>query len=116
MLKSKIQEVKITETLLNCPGSIGIDEDLMKAANIIENEQVHVLNLDNGERFETYAIKEESGSGKICIYGPAARKGKVGDTLYILAYCIADDEKADKITPAIIKAGEDNKIKQTGLR
>src|SRR3989338_893632 len=110
MLKSKIHGCTLTKTVLEYKGSIGIDENLIKAADILENEKVHVLNLNNGERLETYTIKEKAGSGAIVLYGPAAKKGKVGDTLYILSYCIADDKEAGSLKPKIIKVGNNNKI------
>ena len=85
VLKSKIHKVTITEANLNYIGSITIDEDLMDAANIIENEKVQVLNLNNGERLETYVIKGERGSGEICLNGAAARKVLVGDIIIIMS-------------------------------
>ncbi len=85
ILKSKIHRVKITEANLNYIGSITIDEDLMDASNLIENEKVQVLDLDNGERLETYVIKGKRGSGTICLNGPAARKVEVGDLVIIVS-------------------------------
>ena len=110
MLKSKIHRVILTKNVLEYKGSIGIDGDLMKAADLLENEQVHVLNMNNGERFETYAIKEPAGSGTICLYGPAAKKGKIGDKLYVLSYCIVDDKEAKSLKPKIVKVDEKNKV------
>ncbi|MBS3098504.1 aspartate 1-decarboxylase [Candidatus Woesearchaeota archaeon] len=110
MLKSKIHGCTLTKTVLEYKGSIGIDENLIKAADILENEKVHVLNLNNGERLETYTIKEKAGSGAIVLYGPAAKKGKVGDTLYILSYCIVDDKEAGSVKPKIIKVDRNNRI------
>ena len=81
LLKSKIHRVKITQAELHYVGSITIDEALMEAANIIENEKVQIVNINNGERLETYVIKGERDSGKICLNGPAARKAQVGDVI-----------------------------------
>jgi aspartate 1-decarboxylase len=102
ILKSKIHRVTVTEANLNYIGSISIDEDLMDAANIIENEKVQVLNLNNGERLETYVIKGERGSGAICLNGAAARKVLVGDIILIMSYASMDFEEAQKFHPAII--------------
>lgn len=110
MLKSKIHGCFLTKTVLDYKGSVGIDEDLMRAADILENEEVQVLNLNNGERLETYTIKEKAGSGAIVLYGPAAKKGKVGDKIYILSYIIVDDKEAKQIKPKIIKVDENNKM------
>src|SRR6185437_8350355 len=102
VLKSKIHRVKITEANLNYIGSITIDEDLMDAANIIENEKVHVLSLDNGERLQTYVIKGTRGSGMICMNGPAARRISVGDMVIVISYAVMDFEEAKKYKPVII--------------
>lgn len=102
VLKSKIHRVTVTEANLNYIGSIAIDEDLMNAANIIENEKVQVLNLNNGERLETYVIKGKKGSGQICLNGAAARKVIVGDILLIMSYASLDFEEAKSFKPIII--------------
>ncbi len=102
VLKSKIHRVSVTGANLNYIGSITIDEDLMDASNIIENEKVQVLNLNNGERFETYVIKGERGSGEICLNGAAARKVLVGDILLIMAFAFIDADEAKKFRPSII--------------
>jgi len=102
VLKSKIHMVKVTETNLNYIGSITIDEDLMDAAGIIENEKVQVLNMSNGERFDTYVIKGERGSGVIGLNGPAARKVLVGDVVLILSYALMDIQEAKNFKPKII--------------
>ncbi len=102
VLKSKIHMVKVTEANLNYIGSITIDEDLMDAAGLIENEKVQVLNLNNGERFDTYVIKGERGSGVIGLNGPAARKALVGDIILILSYALMDAEEAKTFKPKII--------------
>lgn len=102
ILKSKIHRVTITEANLNYVGSVTIDEDLMDGANIIEFEKVQVLNINNGERIETYVIKGQRGSGAICLNGPAARKASVGDIVIIASYATMDFEEAKKFKPAII--------------
>jgi len=102
VLKSKIHRVTVTEANLNYIGSITIDEDLMDAANLIEFEKVHILNINNGERFTTYAIKGERGSGIICLNGAAARKAQCGDIILILSYAQMDFEEAKKFKPTII--------------
>ncbi|MFW6222948.1 MAG: aspartate 1-decarboxylase, partial [Bacteroidota bacterium] len=90
ILKSKIHRVRITQADLNYVGSITIDEDLMDAANLIENEKVQVVNVNNGERLETYVIKGIRGSGEVCLNGPAARKAQVGDVVIIISYGMID--------------------------
>ncbi len=110
VLKSKIHRVKITEANLHYIGSISIDEDLMEAANIIENEKVTVLDIDNGERLETYVIRGTRGSGMICMNGPAARRISVGDTVIVISYCTMDFEAAKKHKPTIIFPKEDNSL------
>jgi aspartate 1-decarboxylase len=110
VLKSKIHRVKITEANLHYIGSITIDEDLMEAANMIENEKVQVLDLDNGERLETYIIRGTRGSGMICMNGPAARRINVGDTVIIISYCSMEFEAAKKHKPWIIFPKEDNSL------
>jgi len=102
ILKSKIHRVSVTGANLNYMGSITIDEDLLDASNIIENEKVQVLNLNNGERFETYVIKGKRGSGDICLNGAAARKVLVGDILLIMAYAFMDTAEAKSFRPTII--------------
>ena len=102
VLKSKIHRVTVTEANLNYIGSITIDEDLMEAANLIPNEKVYIVDNNNGERFETYAIKGEAGSGVICLNGAAARKVQPGDIIIIMSYAMMDFEEAKKFKPAII--------------
>jgi aspartate 1-decarboxylase len=102
VLKSKIHRAIITEANINYIGSITIDENLMDAVNIIENERVHILNINNGERFDTYVIKGERGSGVIAINGAAARKVAVGDPVIIVSYASMDFEEAKKFKPGII--------------
>jgi aspartate 1-decarboxylase len=100
--KSKIHKVTVTEANLQYVGSITIDEDLMDAANLIENEKVQVVNINNGERLETYVIKGERGSGTICLNGPAARKVAVGDVVIIISYALMDFEEAKTFKPWIV--------------
>jgi aspartate 1-decarboxylase len=102
VVKSKIHKVTVTEANLHYVGSITIDEDLMDAANLIENEKVHVLNINNGERLETYIIKGIRGSGDICLNGAAARKVIVGDVIIIMSFAMLDFEEAKLFNPAII--------------
>ncbi|MDR2384285.1 MAG: aspartate 1-decarboxylase [Tannerella sp.] len=102
VLKSKIHRVTVTEANLNYIGSITIDEDLMDAANMIEYEKVAVLNNNNGERFETYIIKGERGSGVICLNGAAARRVQTGDIILIVSYARMDFEEAKHFKPTII--------------
>ncbi|HBH47757.1 MAG TPA: aspartate 1-decarboxylase [Bacteroidales bacterium] len=102
VIKSKIHQVKVTEANLHYVGSITIDEDLMDAANMIANEKVQIVNINNGERLETYIIKGERGSGEICLNGPAARKVAVGDIIIIISYAMVDFEEAKTFKPSII--------------
>lgn len=112
VLKSKIHRVKVTEADLHYIGSITIDEDLMDAVGIIENEKVHVVNLDNGERLITYVIKGERGSGMICMNGPAARKALAGDTVIVLSYAMMPLEEAKMYKPRIVFPDENNQVPQ----
>jgi aspartate 1-decarboxylase len=102
VVKSKIHKVTITGANLHYVGSITIDEDLIDAANLIENEKVHVLNLNNGERLVTYIIKGARGSGDICLNGAAARKVIIGDIIIIMSYAMLDFEEAKSFKPTII--------------
>ena len=112
VVKSKIHRVKVTEADIHYVGSITIDEDLMDAANLIENEKVQVVNVNNGERIETYVIKGKRGSGTICLNGPAARKAVVGDILIIISYASMEFDEAKSFKPAIIFPDEEtNKLR-----
>ena len=102
VMKSKIHRVKVTEADLNYIGSITIDEDLMDAVNFIEGEKVQIVNINNGERLETYVIKGVRGSGDVCLNGPAARKVAVGDVVIIISYAMMDFEKAKTFKPSIV--------------
>ncbi len=110
VLKSKIHRVKITQAELHYVGSITIDEDLMDAANIIENEKVQIVNVHNGERLETYVIKGERGSGQVCLNGPAARKAQVGDVVIVISYASMDFEEAKEHKPVLIFPTEHNRL------
>lgn len=110
VLKSKIHRAKVTQAELHYVGSITIDEKLMEAANLIEGEKVQVVNVNNGERLETYVIKGERGSGIICLNGPAARKAVVGDLVVIISYASMEWEEAKLFKPAVIFPGEDNSL------
>lgn len=102
VLKSKLHRVKVTQANLNYIGSITIDEDLMDAANLIAGEKVQIMDNDNGERFETYVIKGERGSGCICLNGAAARRVVVGDTIIIASYALMDFEEAKTFKPSVV--------------
>jgi aspartate 1-decarboxylase len=102
VVKSKIHRAIVTQADLNYIGSITIDEDLMDAANIIENERVHIYNINNGERFETYVIKGERGSGTLCLNGAAARLVLKGDLVIIVSYATMDFEEAKNWKPTVI--------------
>lgn len=108
MLKSKIHRATVTDANLNYVGSITIDEELLKEARIYENEKVEVLNINNGERFATYAIK--GGKGQICLNGAAARKAQVGDVVIIVSYGIIDEKSAPNHKPQIVHVDNENKI------
>jgi aspartate 1-decarboxylase len=110
VLKSKIHRVKITEANLHYIGSITIDEDLMDAANMIENEKVQVLDINNGARLETYVIAGVRGSGMICMNGPAALRISVGDIVIVLSYALMEFEEAKKFKPNIIFPKENNSL------
>jgi len=102
VVKSKIHKVTVTDANLQYVGSITVDEELMNAANIIENEKVQVVNINNGERLETYVIKGEPGSGNICMNGPAARKAAVGDVIIIISYALMEIEEAKTFQPHVV--------------
>lgn len=102
IVKSKIHRVTVTEANLNYIGSITVDEDLLDAANLIANEKVSIVNNNNGERFETYIIKGERGSGVVCLNGAAARRVQPGDVIIIMSYALMDFEEAKTFKPAIV--------------
>lgn len=110
ILKSKIHRVKVTEANLNYVGSITIDEDLMDAANLVENEKVQIVDNNNGSRLETYVIRGERGSGIIALNGAAARLVQVGDMLIIMSYALMTQEDARNYKPMAIFPNEQNKL------
>ncbi|MEM1405983.1 MAG: aspartate 1-decarboxylase [Bacteroidota bacterium] len=110
VLKSKIHRVRLTQVELHYVGSITIDEDLMDASNLIEGEKVQVVNINNGERLETYVITGERGSGMICMNGPAARKAQVGDIIIIISYASLDFDEAKSFKPSVIFPDANNRL------
>jgi aspartate 1-decarboxylase len=110
VLKSKIHRVKITEAELHYVGSITIDSSLMEAANLIEGEKVQIVNINNGERLETYVIKGAPNSGTVCLNGPAARKAQVGDVVIIISYASMEIEEARKFKPSLVFPDPDNRL------
>lgn len=110
LVKSKIHRATVTEADLNYVGSVTIDEDLMDAANLIENEKVQIVNINNGERLETYVIKGKRSSGVICLNGPAARKAVVGDVVIIISYGILDFEEAKSFKPSLVFPNTQNRL------
>lgn len=114
VFKSKLHRVRVTEADLNYEGSVTIDSDLMDAAQILPWEQVNVLNVMNGERFDTYAIRGPRGSGVICLNGPAARLAHVGDLVIILTYAQMEREELLRHTPIVVHVDENNRIQTSG--
>ena len=112
MLKSKIHRATVTEAKLNYVGSITIDRNLMKEANIIEYEKIQVVNINNGSRIETYVIAGESGSGVICLNGAAARYAQAEDKVILMTYCEMDEEEAKLHKPIVVFVKEDNSISE----
>jgi len=115
VFKSKLHRVRVTEADLNYEGSVTIDSDLMDAAQILPWEQVNVLNVMNGERFDTYAIRGPRGSGVICLNGPAARLAHVGDLVIILTYAQMEREELLRHTPIVVHVDENNRIQTSNL-
>ena len=111
VFKSKIHRCRVTEANLNYEGSVTIDSDLMEAADILPHEQVQVLNVNNGERFDTYAIRGPRGSGVICLNGPAARLAHVGDLVIILTYASMEREELERHTPRVVMVDDRNRIR-----
>ncbi len=114
LLKSKIHRVAVTHCELHYEGSCAIDENLLEAANIAENEQIHIWNINNGERFVTYAIKGERGSGMISVNGSAARRASNGDLLIIAAFAQVHDDQVTAHSPQLVFVDDTNR--QTALR
>ncbi|EHI99988.1 MULTISPECIES: aspartate 1-decarboxylase [unclassified Clostridium] len=112
MLKGKIHRATVTQAELNYMGSITIDKTLMEASNIIENEKVQIVDINNGERFETYVIPGKRDSGVICLNGAAARLVQTGDKVIIIAYAQMNEEEAKKFKPAVVFMNDDNTIKE----
>jgi len=112
MLKAKIHHARVTETNIDYEGSLSLDEELMTAADMLPYEKVHVYNVSNGERFSTYLIKGEKGPGRVGVFGAAARRAKVGDTLIVVSYVILEEEEAGLFVPKILLLGAGNKIVQ----
>ncbi|MFC6996627.1 aspartate 1-decarboxylase [Rufibacter roseus] len=110
VLKSKIHRAKVTQAELHYVGSITIDEDLLDAANMVPNEKVQIVNVNNGERFETYIIKGERGTGTVCLNGPAARKVQVGDVIIIISYALIDFKDARVHEPTVIFPDQHNRL------
>ena len=110
VMKSKIHRVKITQAELHYVGSITVDEDLMDSADIIENEKVQIVNINNGERLETYVIKGERGSGQVCLNGPAARLAQVGDVVILISYASMEKEEAISHQPVVIFPDSSNHL------
>ena len=110
IFKSKIHRVKVTQAELNYVGSITLDADLLESANILEGEKVQIVNINNGERFETYTIAGVRGSGSVCLNGPAARKVQVGDMVIIISYAQMTPEEAKTFTPTIVFPDEYNHV------
>ncbi len=109
MLRAKIHRPIVTDANINYEGSIAIDEKLMEISGILEFEQVHIYNIDNGNRFETYTIKAPAGSGTISVNGAAARKVSIGDRIIIASYAVMDEQEAKSIQPKLVYIKEDNK-------
>jgi aspartate 1-decarboxylase len=110
VLKSKIHRAKVTQAELNYTGSITLDLNLIEAANLIPNEKVHILNINNGERFETYVIEGERGSGVVCLNGPAARLVQVGDPVIVVSYAFMEIEIAKVYKPVLVFPDEHNQL------
>ena len=110
ILKSKVHRVTVTEANIDYVGSLTMDEDLMDAANMLEHEKIQVVNVNNGERIETYLIKGERGSGIICLNGPAARKAVVGDIVIIISYALMDFEVAKTFKPTVVFPNAANRL------
>ncbi|MCB2410428.1 aspartate 1-decarboxylase [Hymenobacter aquaticus] len=110
VLKSKIHRAKVTQAELHYVGSVTIDEDLLDAANMVENEKVTIVNVNNGERFETYTIRGERGSGMVCLNGPAARRVAVGDIVIIFSYALIDFAEAREHKPTLVFPDQHNRL------
>lgn len=116
MLKSKIHGATVTDKQLHYKGSITLGKDLLKAADILPGEQVHVLNLNTGDRSITYAISARAGSGAVVLNGPAARLGEIGDKIIVLSYCHCDNIEAVKIKPVIVHVDKNNRALRSAAK
>ena len=112
MMKSKIHQATVTEANLQYEGSITIDADLMRAADLLPGEQVHVVNLNNGSRIETYAVEGQAGSGTICMNGAAARWAQVGDTVILISYGLMEEREARDFRPKVVFVDQANRIRE----
>ena len=110
VLKSKIHRARVTQAELHYVGSITLDEDLMEAAGLLENEKVQIVNVNNGERLETYVIRGPRGTGTVCLNGPAARKCAVGDIVIVIAYCLLEADEARKHVPTLVFPDAENRV------
>ena len=110
VLKSKIHQAVVTQANLNYVGSITVDMDLLDAADMVAGEKIQIVNNNNGERFETYIIEGERGSGVICLNGAAARKVQVGDEIIIISYCLVEKEKAREMKPLLVFPDKNNRL------
>jgi len=111
-MKSKIHRASVTEDDLDYEGSLGLDEELMKAADLLPYERVEVYNVTNGERFATYLVKAEKGSGTVAVYGAAAHKARAGDKVIIASYAIIDEDEIDFYMPKVVLLDERNRVKE----
>lgn len=112
IMKSKIHQAIVTEANLHYEGSITIDEELLKAADLVAGEQVHIVNLNNGSRIETYCVPGATGSGTVCMNGAAARWAQVGDVIIIISYGLADDQEAREVQPKVVFVDQFNRIRE----
>jgi len=110
VLKSKIHQASVTQANLNYVGSITVDMNLLDAADMVAGEKIQIVNNNNGERFETYIIEGERGSGVICLNGAAARKVQVGDEIIIISYCLVEKEKAREVKPLLVFPDKNNRL------
>ena len=115
ILKSKIHQATVTEADLQYEGSITIDDELLKAADLLPGEKVHVVNLNNGSRIETYCLPGEAGSGIICMNGAAARWAQVGDKVIVISYGLVEDREARTVVPKIVFVDSANRIRQKAV-
>ena len=111
LCRSKIRNAFVTDNILHYEGSIGVDKSILEAVDILPGEQVHVLNVDNGERIITYVIEEKAGSGNIILYGPAARRGEVGDEIVILAYSLMETKESHDLKMRVTELAKANRLR-----